>query len=104
MSNLGYSFYPTHPGDILKEELEVRKISQRSFAKQVGMSYSVLNELLNGKRPLTPSTLRRGGKNIQKNYTKKHLHDPDNHDGVITHLEPDILECDLQHFGHREFW
>ena len=56
MANLGYSFYPTHPGDILKEELEARKISQRSFAQQVGMSYSVLNELLNGKRPLTPST------------------------------------------------
>ena len=34
--------------------------------------------------------LRRGGKNTQKNYTKKDLHDPDNHDGVITHLEPDI--------------
>ena len=32
--------------------------------------------------------LRRGGKNMQKNYTKKDLHDPDNHDGVITHLEP----------------
>ena len=30
--------------------------------------------------------LRRGGKNTQKNYTKKDLHDPDNHDGVITHL------------------
>lgn len=56
MANLGYSFYPTHPGDILKEELEARSISQRSFAKQVGMSYSVLNELLNGKRPLTPAT------------------------------------------------
>ena len=27
---------------------------------------------------------------------KKHLHDPDNHDGVITHLEPDILECDVK--------
>ena len=26
-----------------------------------------------------------------QNYTKKHLHDPDNHNGVITHLEPDIL-------------
>ena len=39
--------------------------------------------------------LRRGGKNIQ-NYTKKDLHDPDNHDGVITHLEPDILECEIQ--------
>ena len=27
---------------------------------------------------------------------KKDLHDPDNHDGVITHLEPDILECEVR--------
>ena len=27
---------------------------------------------------------------------KKDLHDPDNHDGVITHLEPDILECKIK--------
>ena len=27
---------------------------------------------------------------------KKHLHSPDNHDGVITHLEPDILECEVK--------
>ena len=27
---------------------------------------------------------------------KKILHDPDNHDGVITHLEPDILECEVK--------
>ena len=27
---------------------------------------------------------------------KKALHDPDNHDGVITHLEPDILECEIK--------
>ena len=32
---------------------------------------------------------------IQKNCTKN-LHDPDNHDGVITHLEPDILECEVK--------
>ena len=35
-----------------------------------------------------------------KDYTeevyKKELHDPDNHDGVITHLEPDILECEVK--------
>ena len=36
--------------------------------------------------------LRRGGENAQKNYTKKDLSDLDNHEGVITHLEPDILE------------
>ena len=34
----------------------------------------------------------------QKNYTKKkkNLHDPDNHNGVITHLEPDILKCEVK--------
>ena len=36
----------------------------------------------------------------QQEYTeelyKKGLNDPDNHDGVITHLEPDILECEIK--------
>ena len=27
---------------------------------------------------------------------QKNLHDPDNHDGMITHLEPDILECEVK--------
>ena len=40
--------------------------------------------------------LRRGGKNTQKNYKTKDLHNPDNHDGMITHLEPDILECEVK--------
>ena len=40
--------------------------------------------------------LRRGGKNAQKNCTKKDLHDPDNHYAVITHLEPVILECEVK--------
>ena len=40
--------------------------------------------------------LRRGGKNTEKNCTKKHLHDPVSHDGVITQLEPDILECEVK--------
>ena len=39
--------------------------------------------------------LRRGGKNTQ-NYTKKDLNDLDNHDGVITNLESDILECKVK--------
>ena len=30
------------------------------------------------------------------NYKRKDLHDPDNHDGVITHLEPGILECKVK--------
>ena len=33
---------------------------------------------------------------IYENYAKKDLHDPDNHNGVITHLESDILECKVK--------
>ena len=33
---------------------------------------------------------------IHRRTVKKDLHDPDNHDGVITHLEPDILECEVK--------
>ena len=40
--------------------------------------------------------LRRGGKNTQKNYTKKGLNDLDYHNSVVTHLEPDILECEVK--------
>jgi len=39
--------------------------------------------------------LRRGGKNVHKNYTGKDLYDPGNHDGN-THLESDILECEVK--------
>ena len=44
---------PIHPGEILKDELEARGMSQRKFAFLIGVSYSVLNEVVNGKRPLT---------------------------------------------------
>ena len=33
--------------------------------------------------------------NLYRRTIQKYLHDPDNHDGVITHLEPDILECEV---------
>ena len=38
--------------------------------------------------------LRRGDKNTQKNYTKEY-NNPDNHDGVITHLEPQ-MQCEVK--------
>ena len=33
---------------------------------------------------------------IHRRTTQKNLHDPDNHGGVVTHLEPDILECEVK--------
>lgn len=47
------SFRPYHPGELIKEELEVRSIKQKEFAKKFDLSYSALNEILNAKRPIT---------------------------------------------------
>ena len=44
---------PVHPGLLLKEEIEYRGITQKALAKQMGVSYTVLNEILNGKRPIS---------------------------------------------------
>ena len=44
---------PTHPGEVLKEELECREISQKQFAQRLEISYTMLNEILNCKRPVT---------------------------------------------------
>ena len=46
-------FEPTHPGEILKDEIEYRGLSQRDLAKQMGVSYSTLNSILNSKQPVT---------------------------------------------------
>lgn len=56
MGNLGYGAFPTHPGEVLKDEIEARGISQRQLADSVGLTYSVVNEILNGHRALTAKT------------------------------------------------
>ena len=48
----------------------------------------------NGMDLTEAGILRRGSKNTQ-NYTKNDPHNPDKPDGVITHLEPDIWECEV---------
>ena len=50
----------------------------------------------NSKNLIEAERLRRGSRNTLKNYTKEGLNDPDNHDGVVTHLEPDILKCEVK--------
>ena len=50
----------------------------------------------NSKDLTEAKRLRKDGKNTQKNYTKKGLNDRDDHDGVITHLEPDIPESEVK--------
>lgn len=47
-------FEPTHPGEIVKDEIEYRGLSQRKLAAQMGISRGLLNEILNGKRAVSP--------------------------------------------------
>ena len=56
MGNLGYGAFPTHPGEVLEDEIEERGISQRQLADSLGLTYSVVNEILNAKRPITAKT------------------------------------------------
>lgn len=56
MASLGFGYYPSHPGEVVKDELEERGLSQRKFADNIGMGYSVLNEILNGRRPVTTTS------------------------------------------------
>jgi addiction module HigA family antidote len=42
-----------HPGEMIKDEIEARGLTQKELATQMGVSYTVFNEILNGKRPVT---------------------------------------------------
>lgn len=53
MTNLGYSFIPVHPGEIIKDELQSRGISQKRFAEVIEVSYTTLNDILNGRRSIS---------------------------------------------------
>lgn len=44
---------PIHPGEMIKEEIECRGISQKKLATQTGIPYTALNEVLNCKRPVS---------------------------------------------------
>ena len=51
-ANLLEPMVPTHPGEVIKDEIEYRNISQKTLSECIGVSYTQLNEVLNGKRVL----------------------------------------------------
>ena len=50
----------------------------------------------NGMDPTEAEDIKKRWQEYTEELYKKDLHDPANHDGVITHLEPDILECEVK--------
>jgi HTH-type transcriptional regulator/antitoxin HigA len=53
MNNTLTPHIATHPGELLKDELDARDIKQRSFASEISMQPTMLNEIIKGKRPIT---------------------------------------------------
>ena len=51
-----FQLCPIHPCEIIKEEVEYRNIKQPKLAEQMGISYKMLNDILNCRRPLTTPT------------------------------------------------
>ena len=47
---------PIHPGEMIKEEVEYRNMKQNKLAEQMSISYKMLNDILNCRRPLTTQT------------------------------------------------
>lgn len=56
MAQTNKPFIAVHPGELVKDEIEVRGISQKKLAEIIGIPYTMLNEILNGKRPVTTET------------------------------------------------
>ena len=50
----------------------------------------------NSKDLIEAEDIKKKSQEYTEELYKQDLHDPDNHDGVITHLEPDILECEVK--------
>ena len=76
------------------ERLEISKENSRYQG-----NISCKDGLNKGQKWYGPNRSRRLKKRWQEcteELYKKDLHDPDNHDGVITHLEPDFLECEVK--------
>ena len=63
-----------------------------------GTFYAKMDSIKDGNdRELTETEdIKKRWQEYTEELYKKDLHDPDNHDGVITHLEPDILECEVK--------
>ena len=53
MNNLGYSVILVHPGEIIKEELHARSLTQKHFAEVTSIPYTMLNDILNARRPIS---------------------------------------------------
>ena len=74
----------------------------RDLLKKIGDTKGMFHakmgtiKVRNGKDLTEAEDIKKMYKEYPEELYKKDLHNPDNHDGVIIHLEPDILECEVK--------
>ena len=74
----------------------------RDLLKKIGDTKRIFHAKMdtikdsNGKDLIEAEEIKKRWQEYTEELYRKDLHDPDNHDGVITHLEPDILECEVK--------
>ena len=73
-----------------------KKIRDTKGAFHVMMVSKMGSKDRNGMDLTQAEDIRKRWQEYTEELYKKDLHDPDNHDGLITHLEPDILECEVK--------
>ena len=76
-----------------REKLEIssRKLEIPTFHAKMGTIKD-----RNGMDLTEAENIKKRWQEYTEELCKKDLYDPDNHDGVVTHLEPDILECEVK--------
>ena len=90
------------PSDQCKEIEENRMGNTRDLFKKIrdtkGTFHAKMGSIKdrNGMDLTEAEDIKKRWQKYTEELYKKDLHDPDNHDGVITHLEPDILECEVK--------
>ena len=78
-------------------EKKSRMGKTRDLSKKIGVTKGIFHAKLgtvndrNGMAPRETEDIKKTWQEYTEEMYKKHFHDPDNHNGVITHLEPDIL-------------
>ena len=83
-------YYDSHENVLLTQPAVDRKIPAVTLLQSVSTKFAPLC-----KEEEAEDIKKRWQEYTEELY-KKDLHDPDNHDGVLTHLEPDILECKVK--------
>ena len=72
------------------------QIFSRKLEIPMGTIHAKMGTIKNRKGLTEAEDINKGWQEYTEELYKKDLHDPDNHDGVITHLETDILECEVK--------